>query len=365
MAFSIDVLNTTLQELADGYAETFLSWHPLNDYIIFKQKNVNYRPAAGPWIEFDVITGGPGQVKQIVYGDEVLPAGRRQNSKKGNAYAPFLMYTFQVPMKDLREANNKNDMARILKAYPEVALKEFAQYFAQQLGRGDGSSYGLQGFPTLNGNASYSPAGTSLTGIMSYAAPASQTSTVFGLVKQGGASGVTGWYNQYGNISSMSTDGRKTIRSVYEQILEVGSSLEGQCDLLISDRDSYLNYIDTLDEQVRVSNETTQAGDRAGGLNKRNGIKFLNADWYPDPAIDRSNAQFSGTPAANGLIYMFSTDSWEFFSIKGSEGGKDMDIGPAIRIPDQPVYQYEMSTYFANYTRELRRNGCVTGGAIE
>lgn len=363
MAYSIDVLATTLQELREGFQETFLQWHPLDDYIFNKRGNVERASAKGHYIEFDVITGGPGYVSQVVNGDEVIKGGRRQNAKKGNTYAPFLFYAFDVPMKDLREANNKMDFARIIKRYPETALSEFAQYRANQFASGNGDN-GMGGFVTLNGQKTYSPQGTALTGVFSFAAKASQTETVFGLVKEGGTSGVTGWYNQYGDISSFSSEGREKMRQVLEACERQGANFDGGLDLISSDTQFYLNYITDLDDQVRIpatGPDATKGGDRSSGLHRR-GIKFMDADWYADAAIDLT--VYTGV-AADGVAFLLDTSTWHIYTIDGEKKGEDLTIGDPIRIPDQPVWRFEFQTYMGIYCDQLRRNGCVTGGATK
>jgi hypothetical protein len=54
--------------------------------------------------------------------------------------APRLIYAFDVPGKDLAEANGEMDLARILQHYPELALSDFHERISNQLGTGNGSA---------------------------------------------------------------------------------------------------------------------------------------------------------------------------------------------------------------------------------
>ena len=123
----------------------------------------------GPFREFVVVTGGPGQVTQIVSGSEVVAGGRNQRAVRGDTFAPRLIYAFDVPGKDLAEANGELDLARIIQHYPELALSDFHERIAAQTSSGTGA--GVGGFLTLNGNTTYSPNGTARPGVIEFAAP--------------------------------------------------------------------------------------------------------------------------------------------------------------------------------------------------
>ena len=166
MAISPDVLATALQDLAPGYSELFSIWHPLMERVVLKG-NVDRATLKGPYREFVVVSDGPGTVTQVLTGSEVIAGGRRQNAQRGDTYAPRLIYAFDVPGKDMAEANGENDLARIIKRYPELALSDFHERIADQLGGGN-STAGVGGFLTLNGDQTYNPEGTARTGVFKY-----------------------------------------------------------------------------------------------------------------------------------------------------------------------------------------------------
>jgi hypothetical protein len=368
MGFSADVLATALQDLMPGYSELFTKHHPLYDAIVNKRKNIDTQSLKGPYRTFNVVTGGPGTAQGIVTGSEIITGGRRQNAHTGTVYGARIVYAWDVPLKDLAEANNEHDFGKILKKYPEEGLNELNLWFGEHLAVGNGSSRGVDGLVTLAGPASWSPQGTALNGVFEFDTPSAQNDTVFGLVKEGGTGGVTGWYNQYGDISAFGTDGRKTMRDVYYDCQAESSMTAGSPDLLFGDAGSYDNYVDDLDDQVRIVEKSTASGDRAPG-NIRKGIAFEDAIFYRDISIDRSASTLSGTPAADGLIYVIHTDTWHAFVLpegdesKGSKKGHFTLRGP-IRHPTLDAVRFEYVWYGNFFCDQLRRNGVITGGAV-
>lgn len=358
MGINPDVLASALQDLAPGYSELFTLWHPVMERVV-KKKNIDRGSLKGPYREFVVVSDGPGTVTQVTTGSEIISGGRRQNAVRGNTYAPRLIYAFDVPGKDLAEANGENDLAKIIKRYPELALSDFHERIAAQVVSGNGLDVG--GFLTMNGTTTYNPQGANRDGVFSFAAPAAQTSTVFGLTKQGGGAGaVSGWYNQFGQVTSFATDGKSTMRKVYYAGSRQGSKAQGPIDLLLGDEVSYLNYIDDLDDQVRVMRVE---GDKAPGQ-VRQGIPFLEGDFFIEEGIDL--AEFGAGGSGDGVVYMLKTDTWHLYTL-GHDSGKetkgDFAVRGPIRIPEQDMWRYEYVLNMGMYCDQLRANGVVTGTA--
>jgi len=353
MAISPDVLASALQELMPGYSELFTRWHPILEKIVTKG-NIDRDVLTGPFREFAVVTDGPGTVTQILTGSEVIAGGRNQNAVRGNTFAPRLIYAFDVPGKDLAEANGAMDLARIIQHYPELALGDFHERIARQIAVGDGLDVG--GFLTLNGDTTYNPNGTARAGALEFAAPAAQTNTVFNLPKPGTA----GWANQFGNITSFATNGRSEMRRVYYAASRQGKTM-GPVDLLLGDENSYLNYIEDLDDQVRV---VKIEGDKAPAQ-IRQGVKFLDADFFLEDALDTTAAAFTDPNARRGVIYMMKSASWYTYTL-GHDASKetkgDFAVRGPFRIPEQDVFRYEIVLNMGMNTNQLRCNGVVVGG---
>ncbi len=365
MPISPDVLATALDELMPAYSELFVKWHPLLDKVL-EGGNMDRASLKGPRREFAVVTGGPGTVTQVATGSEIIAGGRSQKAHRGQVIAPRLIYAFDVPGKDLAEANGEMDLARILQHYPELALADFHERIAAQLGTGNGT--GVGGFCTLNGDATFSPDGSATRdGFFEFLPPASQGKTVHNLLAGGATGGIDGWFNQYEDISSFSVNGRSQLRKAYFAASREGKTM-GDVDLMIGDEQSYLNYIEDLDDQVRV---TKVEGDKAPGQ-VRQGVKFLNADFFLDDAIDISKTAggaaggFSTLAARDGVIYGFKTPTWHSFTL-GHDASKetkgDFAVRGPFRIPDQDLYRYEIVLMMGMHTTQRRANFAVTGAA--
>jgi hypothetical protein len=357
MAINADVLQSALQELMPSYSELFVKWHPVLERVLLKG-NIDKNVLTGPYREFAVVTDGPGDVTQILTGSEIVNGGRNQNAARGNTYAPRMIYAFDVPGKDLAEANGEMDLARIIQHYPELALSDFHERIAKQIVQGDGSNVG--GFMTFNGDLTYNPQGTARQGVFEYAAPAAQSDTVFGIAK----SSATGWYNQYEDITSFATNGRAFMRKCYYACSRQQKTL-GPVDLILGDEGSYLNYVDDLDTQVQIVTDKTTAGDRAPN-NIRQGIKFLDADFFLEDSLDTLDAtNFSTAAARDGVMYFLNTSTWHAYTL-GSDANKeskgDFSVRGPFRIPEQDLFRYEIVLNMGMHTNQLRANGVVTGG---
>ena len=358
MAISADVLATALQELMPAYSELFTTWHPLLEKIVQKG-NFSRDTLKGPFREFVVQTAGPGGVTTILTGSEVITGGRNQAALRGNTFAPRLIYAFDVPGKDLAEANGEQDLARILKNYPESAISDFHERISDQLGTGNGAQVGS--FATLNGDTTFNPNGTTRAGFLEFASTAAQAAsgnTVHNLDK----TTTPGWVNQYETISSFSVNGRSQMRKAFFAANRQGAKMSGDVDLMIGDELSYLNYIEDLDEQIQV---TTIKNDTAPA-NVRQGMKFLTANFFLDDSIDITDAAFTTPDARRGVIYMLKTSLWHAYTLghdASQETKGDFAVRGPFRIPEQDLFRYEIVLNMGMHTNQLRGNAVVTGGA--
>ena len=355
MGISPDVLASALNELMPSYSELFVKWHPLLEKILEGGNMARDGALKGPKREFAVVTGGPGTVTEIATGTEIIAGGRSQNAYRGNVIAPRLIYAFDVPGKDLAEANGAQDLARILQHYPELALADFHDRISNQLGSGNGNQVG--GFATLNGQTTFTPQGETRQGFLQFLTPTAQAAGALSIHGLAQAS-VSGWFNQYQDISSFATNGRTQLRKAYYTASRQGKTM-GPVDLMIGDEASYLNYIEDLDDQVRV---TKVEGDK-GPAQVRQGVKFLDADFYLDDSIDV--AQFTGV-AADGVIYGIKSPTWHLFTL-GHDSQKetkgDFALRGPFRLPDQDMFRYELVLMMGLHTTQLRANFAVTGAA--
>lgn len=376
----IDVLNSALQELDPVLEETFCRHHPLFDLLVDKGK-VTKKKLEGLYREFAVITGDPGQIKAIHVGDETISGGREQNSVKGNEYATRMLYLYDIPLKDIADAEGKMDLVRIIDQYPKLAMKGFFNAIAAQLARGAASSGALatkhtdaKGFLTLNGSQAYTPTGTtgpagSRTGFFQFALPSAQTAVVHGLASQGAASGITGWFNHYKHVDNFELNGLRSLREMVIRTSQEGSDFGSGIDLMFADLMTYLNFVDALE---RFNNTTTIKGDSApsgANSNGREGLVYSpGCMLYNEPEIDLSDTvSFSDSNAQKGLIYGLSSAEWELFT-KGSDAKKETNgmfaTREGFRIPDKEAYRFETVFHGQLFCRSRRSQFCMTGTAI-
>tara|TARA_R110002110_G_scaffold162785_4_gene362267 strand:- start:5483 stop:6580 length:1098 start_codon:yes stop_codon:yes gene_type:complete len=360
MAVSPDVVASALNELMPSYSELFVKYHPLLEKVL-KGGNMDRAALKGPKREFAVVTAGPGTVTEIATGSEVIAGGRSQNAHRGTVIAPRLIYAFDVPGKDLAEANGEMDLARILQHYPELALDDFHTRISNQIGTGNGS--GVGGFMTLNGTtatAAFNPQGETRRGILQDISPALQAQTIHNITQ----ADVSGWSNQFQDVTDPGANGRAQMRKAYYAASRQGKTL-GPVDLMLGDEASYLNYIDDLDDAVRVAKIE---GDKSPA-NVRQGVKFLDADFFLDDSIDvtatdAAAANYFSAQAQDGIIYGLKTPTWYQFTLghdAAIETKGDFAVRGPFRIPDQDVYRYELVLMMGMHTTQLRANFVVTG----
>jgi len=370
MPLPVDVLNTSLNDLEPKFAETFLKFHPLTE-LIMGGKRMDRGALKGPIRLFDVVTGGPGFITNIQSGSERIRGGLNQTSKQGQAHAPRNIYAFDVPAKSLDEVNGPNDMARILEQYPFLGLEDYKQRHVNQLASGAASDDGtaLKSFLTLNGDQNYESDGTSRDGVFQFATPANQNNTVFGLAMQGAAAGVTGWFHQYDKMNSFRQHGLRKLRKIQHLAAIEGGKAYGPIDLMLSDIDSFENYLETQDLKVETMaiKEDSAVTDAS-----RIGMKFFAATWYYEEALDTATAttgsRFNSGAGRAGVIYGLNSKTWHAFTHGGNpydKGPKDFKVRPAFRMPEQDLYRVEIVVHLGIFTNNLRANFVIEGSANE
>ena len=364
MPTSADVLNFAVKKLTPQWQEQFYQYHPVLDKIVLNG-NIDKAHTGAPFLEFPVVTNGPGQVTRIETGSEVYSSVRRTVGNRGQVYCPRMIYSFIIPGKDLAEASGETAIARLLKVYPEAAIMEFHEHIVSQFVNGDGATNNVQGFLTLNGASTYNPAGTDLTGVMEYDAATSQGDTVFNLTKNT----VTGWHNQFkqGTAATIRSD----LREVYWK-----ASLEGKqggpVDLMLCDIISFNKYYDDLDDQVRYA--TSFKGETGKRGASRQGLMFQEAEFYVEPALDTSLSVF-GTDAkgprpggtSEGMTYLLKTDTWHMYTLgedSGMETKGDFAIRGPVKVPGQDAWEWEIVLSMQLYCDRLNANGVVTQTAV-
>lgn len=355
MGYSPDVLVTALQRLEEGQT-TFDLYHPAFDKIIERK---NRKTLKNPYCEFGLVPVGPGSITDVGRNPlATIRGGRRQGSARANTYATTFIYAYDVPTEDLRDASTEEDLVGLIRKYPMRGKLDFVEQLAEQLVMGNVTP--LAGFPTLNADATYNPKGLGArNGLLDMRDPLAQTRNAHGIARNS----VMNWHNQYGDISSFASDGRRILRKVYYDCSQQGGSASGDVDLIIADRGTFDNYVDNL-EQFTFRDERNVSGD-PGVAGFRQGVPFMNGGcmMFAEPHINIAN--FTTAAAQNGIAYLMHTATWHLYSRGTNEKttkGFFANRKP-FRLPTQDVYRYEMVLSLGLYCDELRRNGVVTGGA--
>tara|TARA_R110002020_G_scaffold21899_2_gene74343 strand:+ start:1149 stop:2237 length:1089 start_codon:yes stop_codon:yes gene_type:complete len=361
MPTNADVLNFATQKLIPKWTEQFYQYHPVLEKILLKG-NVERSKQGGPYIEFPIVTNGPGAVTRIETGSEVYSSTRRTIGQRGRVYAPRMVYSFIIPGKDLSEAAGETAIARLIKVYPEAALMEFHEYIVGQFVNGNGSANNVQGFATLNGDTTYDTgSGLTESGVMDFAAYGSQTGTVFNIDKT--ASTATDWQNQYQTCTSFATNGRSQMRRVYWDASMQGKQ-GGPVDVMLGDIVSFNNYYDDLDDQVRY--QVKHDGEKGKAV--RQGLMFQEAEFYVEPELNTSLSTFTTTSVAgNGLVYMLKSDTWHLYTMgedTGMETKGDFAFRGPVKVPGQDAWEWEIVLSMQAYCDRLNANGVVAGTAI-
>ena len=379
----IDVVNTALQDLDPKLEETFCQAHPLFNKLTQGESKATKRKLEGRYKEFDVITGDPGQIKAVHTGDETISGGLEGNSRKGNEYATRMLYHYDVPLKNIADADGKMDLVHILESYPKMASLGFFNALAAQLARGAASSgsaaskhQDAKGFLTLNSDQSYQPEGAvgqagTRTGFFQYAAPSAQTATIHGLPSEGAAVGaVKGWFNHYKHVNSFELDGLRALRQMHIQASQEGTDFGGGVDLMFCDLMTYLNFVDRLEsfqDRAEIDGDVAPSGANQNG---REGLVWSKSCvLYNEPEIKLDDTvSFTSAAPRTGLIYGISSKDWELFS-KGSDAKKETNglfaTRDGFRLQDKEAYRFEVVFHAQLFSRARRSQFCVTGTAVQ
>ncbi len=359
---SPDVLFTALEDYSPVLTETFFVKHPLMN-AIYQSNQIKKVGLEGPFRTFGLRTGAPGTVNTIINGSETINGGRKDIGVKGREDAVRLIYAYDVPNQDLDLANGKQDIVKLLETYPEASMDDFQMRINRQIAVGDGEDVG--GFVTLNGNATYAPLGVAKTGIMSFAARASQTSTVFNVPKEAAAvNPTTGWYNQREHITAFATDGLRKLRAAYFAATRQGRE-QGILDIGFADEATYLNLLDTYEQFVQAP---VGIGNDVIAATTPDFVMFHKCKMFLEQDIEIAAAGFDSTDAEEGLVYMLNSKTWELFHASHNEyDGKGKPnlfrMRQPFRHPQQDMMRFEAVLHANIVCNNLRANAVVTGGA--
>lgn len=375
MTTSVDIINSTVPGLRNTFEDAFSTYNPFVKALLTKMVK---EPTTGPYIEFNILTGGPGRVTNLYGGAELLYTGKANIVEKGNEYPMRWDYSFGITGKDIDEIEDAKDnvvkkgkIADLLQANHLAGITDVASGFAQQFFMGNFSAgtntrdNGSKGMVSLNGNTGvgyYSQSsGTARTGILEFAAPASQTGTVHNIPSKGAASGaVDGWYNQYSVVTG-SGDRRSVLRSTKSLCDRQGADRGASIDFMFSDPESRAAYVSDLTEHTMYG--TVESGKDPVTVKAREGLVFggdKRCLWFDDDHIDITDSTCFPGAAAEGVTYMLSSEDWRLFSTTRE---KMFTWRKMVKNPFQDGYIQEMLFHFNMYCISRRTQAVVVGTA--
>lgn len=304
--FTPDLLHGIITDLDRATYETVSIHHPAIAKLLSKTPQ-QLRAQEHNW---NIAYRGPGSGRQLTRGT-VLPGGRKNFTAQARATVGAWVYGYDFDEMDIALAQSMDEAAIVIEGQAAAAIADVTNLFAAQLLNGTAAE-GTGGLPTLNGDTDFDPTGDGSylePGLIQFDAPASQTGTAFNVVREGGAGGIPGHANQFGEVTSVAGvgpgGGLRELMALRMQCSKRGVREKvGMPDMGIADTVSFQNYYERFAEQVVpiVYRDGSQIPEDIG----REGLvitKGLVLHWEPE--FDPDSAPF--TAGYNGMIYLLTT----------------------------------------------------------
>ena len=98
------IFQAALQKLEERFTTLAFPWSPLVEKIISGKQVEQKSAAETPYIEFRVLTDGPGETHQLISGGELYPTALKDVVTKGNIYGTRLIHVYEIPGADMAKA---------------------------------------------------------------------------------------------------------------------------------------------------------------------------------------------------------------------------------------------------------------------
>lgn len=347
MPTPLDLLNSTLPDLQGPLEHQFTHTIPLMK-LLWEKEQVKYN--GGLYTEKTFTTNPAGGGVAIRTGSEGLYRGRSQNTLKMRVEQARVVMTSHIPNIDQIKNQGKAAVMDVASDYLtmllEGAMQDFNKYFltAKTAGHTFKNDSDLYSFLTFNGEFS-SGIGEGVTnGVFDFAAPSAQSDTVQNVAK----SVANLHYNQYGLISTFSSNGVRTIKKVLRQCTNEANQTNSQGYLLIMDDDTFGNFEEEYETPVRV-----QLVNDVREKEMLLALPISGALAYYEPNLDVS--QFSGT-GANGVTYVINRNHVEFIM------AEKMQIKPYKESETQDVVYSHIPFMGQWMFSRLPAHGVIAGG---
>ena len=351
MSISTEVLNTTFSDLRGPLVNSFIQSNELWDAL---DKKARMPMEGGSLIERSFAGGAPARGVGVYVGDELLNMTRRQQTNRFKVEPHRLVVAINIPKKELNYNSGKLAVIRLIEEYPKTVIEGVKSDLNKFLLTGTSRGITFQtsellGLLSLNGQHTTGIGTGVANGLLDLRTVADQNSdaeTVQNVTK----SSSTFHYNQYGTIGTFSTEGMKILRQVYRQCAHFAGGGGKGPDLIIMDDDTYANFEDSKQSNVRVS-VVEDKTEKTNTLSLDLGVGKVFA------SLDLDTSLFS-SPGDGGVAYFLNTDFMEM----------PMHEAPSVsefkeRVGDQDVVTAIFSMQSNLICTKTTAQGVVSGGA--
>jgi hypothetical protein len=352
MAVSLDVLNSTLQDLKGPLLMSFAEKTPLFRWL---EKTGRTSSEKGTFIQRMLMGGSPTQLVGVYNGGETFDTTRTEQVKIIKVGTHRFGGAIAIPGLDLETNNGSLGAIKLIKEYPAAVIAGMAidmdRFFLTGVSNGKVlSTSEMQGWNTLNGEKVFAKGVTGVTnGLIDFAATSAQTDEVQSLQK----SAAYNYVNQYGQIvGGYAANGRRTIMKTYRQCARFNmAGPDVGPDMLFADDDTYANIEAELATRVRTQVVQKDSDEKVASLM----MPYLGGQLVAAQNLVLSD--FTGD-AVNGLVYLLTSSGFEKVDYKKFDISSFED-----RMANQDNVIAKALGQFAFVAPNLAVQGAVTGGA--
>lgn len=355
-----DLLNASRADLDKTVNMALGDYHPIFETVLKATPEVFIKGKTRDWA---IVHKGPGTGSRGGAGVS-YPSGRQEISALASYVPTDWTYGYDLDTWELGNALDADELGMFSQMYPEAANTHIAEIIVERFVQGT-SPHDTGGLTTLNGDVIYDPDGTGTyaqTGLLQFLAPTAQTSTTFGLSREGNTTnGVLRHSNGYGNVTAVGPDLMVKLHTARAHALKAASAVKyGWATQGFTDLNSWLAIWDWLFQKVVPVEYGKQVQGLVGNDPLRMAIPLL-PDFKVsyEPMLDPSaGSPFLGGAGREGVMYGLNpktlkalTRSLHVSTIKGKKVLNGLvHAGEFEKIPGGPTIK---ATYFM-------RNGIIT-----
>lgn len=350
---SLEVLNSTLQDLKDSGIHTFKTKYWFEDLVVGK---LTKQPAQGPFVERTLVVGSPARGRMILRGDESLSHTRYRIVRKIRL-DPFRWAVSPViPIKDVRENVGPGAAIDLITKYAMVPVETYYHDLnkARLTGVPGGLSSGtaeFRGALVLNGQYTSGVVAGTEAGLLDFQTFAAQGDLVQSLLKDSSIF----YANQWRQVGSWALNGMRTLEVAWRDAAHYAQGANKGPDVILMDPITYSNYRESARQQIRVNVSDTRDAKKESLLQLDLGDGAVVCCEY-----DIDTTQFSATATAfpnQGVTYMINTDGWEYIEYEA------LDLPPlTLQKENQEGFYTHGADHHILLCKNVAAQACVSGG---